>query len=137
FATEPWKGDFLVSLKPRGKDRKLTGDELADKLTEKIGGAVPQLSIESAQLMQDTLNDAMGNPAPIEVKIFGRDHRALADAVERARGRMLALVKGKVLSSVSRGMSFGSPELFYRVDGAAAARRGLTTDAIAHESRPA
>ena len=130
FATEPWKGDFLVSLKPRGKDRKLTGDELGDKLGDVIGGAVPQLHVEAAQLMQDTLKDMMGDPADVEVKIFGRDHRALADAVERAHGRLVALRDKKVLASVSRAMSFGSPELFYRVDPAAAARRGLTSDEI-------
>jgi CzcA family heavy metal efflux pump len=135
YATEPWKGDFLISLKPRGKGRTLTGDEIGDKLGDEIGSAVPQLHVEATQLMQDTLNDMMGNPAPIEVKIFGRDHRALADAVERARGRMLALVKKKVLSSVSRGMSFGSPELFYRVDSVAAARRGFSTDDVEKETR--
>jgi CzcA family heavy metal efflux pump len=135
FATEPWKGDFLVSLKKKGQGRTLTSDEFADKLTDKLSGAVPQLNLEAAQLMQDTLNDMMGNPAPIEVKIFGRDHRALADAVERARDRMAGLVQKKVLSSVSRGMSFGSPEIFYRVDGAAAARRGLTTDDVEKMTR--
>jgi CzcA family heavy metal efflux pump len=131
FATEAWKGDLLVSLKPRGQ-RKATTEEVMDRLRGRLEKQVPQLNIEFVQLMQDTLNDLMGEAKPIEVKIFGRDHRLLADAITRARSRLTA-VQG--LAELSKGAAFGSPEIFYRVDPALAARRGITADDVESSAR--
>ncbi|MBI3722481.1 efflux RND transporter permease subunit [bacterium] len=131
FATEAWKGDFLVSLRPKA-ERKATGPEVMERLRGYLTKKVPQLDLEFVQLMQDTLNDLSGEAKPIEVKIFGRDHRALAGAIARARKR-LASVPGLV--DLSRGASFGSPEIFFRVDPALAARRGVSTDDVEQGAR--
>jgi CzcA family heavy metal efflux pump len=133
FATEAWKGDLLVSLKPRSQ-RTVTTDELIDRLRDNLKKQVPQLDIELKQLMQDNLNDLMGEEFKIEVKIFGRDHRLLADAITRARMRLLA-VDG--LAELSKGAAFGSPEIFYRVSSALAARKGVTADDVESGARAA
>ena len=82
------------------------------------------------QVMQDTINDMQGNPDPIEVKLFGADYPTMqraADEVERG----LEHVRGIV--DVKNHVSFGSPEISWRIDPAAAARLQLSTAEIADE----
>ncbi len=133
FATEQYMGDFLVALKPR-KQRTRSSFEVIDDLRAQIEQQVPQVEIEFVQVMQDTLNDLAGNPAPIEVKCFGPDYRdlqRLADEVAKEMKRVAGIV------DIKPGVSFGSPEIFFRVDPVAAARRGLTTGDVLSQARAA
>jgi len=129
FATEQFTGDMLVGLKARSK-RSRTVFEIMDSLREEIAHRVPQVEVEFIQVMQDTIADLAGNPAPLEVKLLGEDYRVLQAAADRVAGT-LDSIPGVV--DVKNHVSFGSPELTWRVDPVAAARIGLTTRALAAE----
>jgi Cu/Ag efflux pump CusA len=75
FATEPYTGDILVSLKPPGQRRP--ADELFDVLREELKAEVPELETEFVPLVQDQINDLAGVASPIEVKVFGPDFATL------------------------------------------------------------
>ena len=68
------------------------------------------------------LGDLEGNSTPIEVKIFGDDPEALAEASEPVE-TLLGKIDG-VVDVV--GMQRGNPELTWNIDPTAAARFGLT-----------
>ena len=55
FATEPFTGDILVSLKPPGQRRPM--DEIFDDLRKRLEGEVPELETEFVPLVQDQIND--------------------------------------------------------------------------------
>ncbi|HRV81127.1 MAG TPA: efflux RND transporter permease subunit, partial [Planctomycetota bacterium] len=129
FATEQFTGDMLVGLVPH-KERTRSVFEVIDGLRERILSEVPQAECEFIQVMQDTIADLAGNPAPIEVKLFGPDYRALqatADAAERALESVAGLV------DLKNHVSFGSPELAWKPDPLRAAHAGLTTQVIANQ----
>ena len=75
FATEPYTGDILVSLKPAGQRRP--AEEIFDALREEIEAEVPELETEFVPLVQDQINDLAGVDSPIEVKVFGPDFAKL------------------------------------------------------------
>ena len=127
FATEQFSGDMLIGLKSR-HDRTRSVFDVMEELRGRLAREVPQAEVEFVQVMQDTINDLAGNPEPIEVKLFGEDYAKLqhdADRVERS----LEHVRGVV--DVKNHVSFGSPETTWRVETAAAARLGLTTEGVA------
>jgi CzcA family heavy metal efflux pump len=122
FATEQFTGDFLAGLKPQAR-RHRSIMEIIDDLRGRINAAVPQIDIEFIQVMQDTLNDLSGSPAPLEVKVFGSDYRVLQQLAAEIAGR---LEKTPGVVDVATGASFGNPELTYAIDSNAASRLGLT-----------
>ncbi|HUR29013.1 MAG TPA: efflux RND transporter permease subunit, partial [Planctomycetota bacterium] len=126
FATEQFTGDMLVGLQPTS-ERERSVFEVIDGLRERLAREVPQAEVEFIQVMQDTIADLAGNPAPIEVKLLGDDYTVLqraADQVEQALTRIPGIV------DVKNHVSFGSPELTWKPDPARAARFGLTTEDI-------
>jgi multidrug efflux pump subunit AcrB len=133
FATEQFRGDFLVGFKPRGQRRRPSA-EIIDGLRQRIAREVPEIEVSFVLVMQDTLNDLAGNPAPLEVKVFGTDYHALQLVAERIAGQMEHL-HGVV--DVTAGVSFGNPEITYRVDADAAERAGLTTAAVQQQLQTA
>jgi CzcA family heavy metal efflux pump len=129
FATEQFTGDMLVGLVPRGK-RERSIFEVLDGLRGRLAREVPQAEVEFVQVMQDTINDMEGNPDPIEVKVFGADYPTMqraADEIERALEHVHGIV------DVKNHVSFGSPEISWRVDPAQAARLHVSTAQIADE----
>ena len=62
FATEPYTGDILVSLKPAGQRRPMS--ELFDALREELKAEVPELETEFVPLVQDQINDLAGVAEP-------------------------------------------------------------------------
>jgi len=129
FVTEQFTGDMLVGLVPRVQ-RERSVFEVLDGLRERLAREVPQAEVEFVQVMQDTINDMAGNPDPIEVKLFGADYPTLqraADEVERSIEHVPGIV------DVKNHVSFGSPEISWRIDPEAAARRGFTTAEVADQ----
>ena len=122
--TEQNQGDILVRLKP-GRTR--TSSEVMDDLREQIEKAHPQAEIELLQILQDGIGDIAGSPSPIEVKIYGPDSTALIDLAHKA-GKIVTDTPGVV--DENDGIIEGGPEVLVRVDGAQAARAGLSTDTI-------
>ncbi len=81
FITEANSGDFLIQLK---KNRRKTTEEVADDIRVRVEALLPGLQVDFGQLIGDMLGDLMATVQPIEVKIFGDDHkkiRAIADSV--------------------------------------------------------
>ncbi len=121
FATAQNSGDILVRLKPAGQ-RDHSAEEVISELRPKLQEAAPLAELEFLQLLQDMLGDLEGNSTPIEVKIFGDDPEALAEASEPVE-TLLGKIDG-VVDVV--GMQRGNPELTWNIDPTAAARFGLT-----------
>ena len=86
FATEPFTGDILVSLKPPGQRRPM--DEIFDVAPRGHWKAkCPELATEFVPLVQDQINDLAGVDRPIEVKLFGPDVARLRELAERGGQR--------------------------------------------------
>ncbi len=122
--TEQNQGDILVRLKP---DRTRTSLEIMDDLRTQIEEAHPQAEIELLQILQDGIGDIAGSPSPIEVKIYGPDSITLTELAHKA-GKIVTDTPGVV--DENDGIVEGGPEVLVRVDGAQAARAGLSTDTI-------
>ena len=143
FATEAFRGDILVSLKPAGQRRSLK--EIFDAVRKEIAVAAPELNnSEPIPLILDQLNDMAGLERMVEIKIFGPDPaklRDLAEKVETAIGKKIKLTqKGadgedeKVddplrklhLKDVNAHAHLGNPDLVIKPDPLQVARVGLT-----------
>jgi len=90
FITEPYSGDYLIEL---NKNRKRKTEEVADDIRKKVEAAVPALTVDFGQVITDMLGDLMKSVQPIEIKIFGDDHKKLeqlsrqvADSVSQVAG---------------------------------------------------
>jgi len=90
FITEPNDGDYLIELT---KTRNKSTEEVADDIRKKVEAAVPALTADFGQVITDMLGDLMQSVQPIEIKIFGNDHKKLeelsrqvADSVSKVEG---------------------------------------------------
>ena len=122
FATQQNSGDIVARLVPRS-ERDRSVDEVIDDVRPKIQAAAPRLHIEFVQILSDVINDLAGAARPIEIKLFG----AQLDALERY-AKTLAEPMSKVdgIEDLYNGVSEPAAEMLLRVDGAEAARVGLT-----------
>jgi CzcA family heavy metal efflux pump len=123
YATEPHRGDILVSLKPAGEREKM--QEIMDDLEKEIKGAVPELApkLELVPLVRDQINDLSGVDKPIEVKIFGPDFNVIRELAEKA-GQIAEKIPG--IGEVNSNVELGNPDIVVRTKSAEAARLGLT-----------
>jgi CzcA family heavy metal efflux pump len=125
-ATEVSRGDITVRLKPR-HERDASADDVIARARERVQREVPEARVEFMQVLQDVLNDLSGTPRPIEVKLFGADY-----AVLQAKGQEVAARVREIpgLVDLYPGFEGEAPELELRLDGAAAARLGLTPASV-------
>jgi CzcA family heavy metal efflux pump len=79
FITEANDGDFLIQLK---KNRRKTTEEVVDDIRVRIEALLPSLQVDFGQLIADMLGDLMATVQPIEVKIFGDDHKKLREIAD-------------------------------------------------------
>jgi len=121
FATEPYTGDILVSLKPPGQRRP--AHELFDVLREELKAEVPELETEFVPLVQDQINDLAGVDRPIEVKVFGPDFATLRTLAEKV-GKVVEDVRG--VADMNAHVFLGNPDIVIRPDSVQTARVGLT-----------
>jgi multidrug efflux pump subunit AcrB len=105
FITEPNSGDYLIQLK---KDRKKTTDEVSDNIRVHIEALLPALQIDFGQLIGDMLGDLMASVQPIEVKIFGDDHKILTELADNVAG-LLEDIQGT--ADVFNGITIAGPEV--------------------------
>jgi CzcA family heavy metal efflux pump len=122
FVTEQYTGDFLIALK-RLKERERSTEEIINQLREQINHEIPQIKVEFVQIMQDELNDMAGEEAPLDVKIFGNDYKVIQNVADSVVG-IMETVPGVV--DIESGVSYGSPEITYQLDGDAVTRENLT-----------
>ena len=120
FATEPYTGDILVSLKPPGERRP--AEELFDALREELKAEVPELETEFVPLVQDQINDLAGVASPIEVKVFGPDFATLRTLAEQV-GKIVEEVPGA--ADMNAHVLLGNPDIVIRPDSVQTARVGL------------
>jgi CzcA family heavy metal efflux pump len=121
FATEPYTGDILVSLKPPGQRRP--AHELFDVLREELEAEVPELETEFVPLVQDQINDLAGVDKTIEVKVFGPDFTTLRTWAEKV-GKIVEEVPG--VADINTNVLLGNPDIVIRPDSVQTARVGLT-----------
>jgi CzcA family heavy metal efflux pump len=121
FATEPYTGDILVSLKPPGQRQPM--DELFETLREQLKAEVPELETEFVPLVQDQINDLAGVESPIEVKVFGPEFATLRTLAEKV-GKTMEEVPGA--ADINPHVYLGNPDIVIRPDSVQTARVGLT-----------
>jgi CzcA family heavy metal efflux pump len=121
FATEPYTGDVLVSLKPPGSRRP--AEAIFEALRDELKEQVPELETEFVPLVQDQINDLAGVDKPIEVKVFGPDFAVLRTIAEKV-GKVVEEVKGA--ADVNANVLLGNPDIVVRPDSIQTARVGLT-----------
>jgi CzcA family heavy metal efflux pump len=121
-ATLVSRGDIMVRLQPRAR-RERSVEEVISEARARVEREVPEARVEFVQVLQDVLNDLAGTPRPLEIKLFGDDYAALRRKAEEAAARVRD-VPGLV--DLYAGFEGDAPELRLRIDGARAARLGLT-----------
>ena len=87
YATEVFRGDIEVALKPPGQRRPI--DAIFKWLRKELKDKVPEARTELNPLIQDQIDDLTGVSRPVEVKVFGPDAptlRGLAGPDRRAGG---------------------------------------------------
>jgi multidrug efflux pump subunit AcrB len=128
------KGKEYVRAKYRRRPMRKIIEEVEDEIKENF--AEHQLKIELIQVMQDELDDLSGANKPIEVKLFGPDHKELRRLADEVIGEMLEKKgKGRGIKEVNSNVREGNPDLMIDIDGVEAARRGLTVDLIERQLR--
>ncbi len=133
FITEPNRGDYVITLKPRGQRRDV--DEVIDDLRGRLQAAEPAIHTDFGQLIEDDIGDLTGGvPQPIDIKVFGSDPVLLA-GLGREIATILTTVRG--VEDAFDGVVIAGPALQVRVDPVAAARYGLTTTDIQAAVEPA
>jgi Cu/Ag efflux pump CusA len=85
FITEPNDGDYLIQLKD---DRSRSTEEVIDDIRKRIEETQPALQIDFGQVIGDMLGDLMASVQPIEIKIFGSDHKVLNDLAGKVAGEI-------------------------------------------------
>lgn len=128
FATEQNTGDIAVRLaRPSRRDRRIF--EVMDEVRTKVAAAVPRVRTEFVQILSDVLDDLSGSAHPLEIKLFGPNLEALehyastlAPDVEKVDG----------LEDFFGGIAEPSAEMSMQVNGATAARLGLSPSAVTH-----
>jgi multidrug efflux pump subunit AcrB len=130
-----WKeGKAIVRQKYRRRPVKKVMDEIEDEIKDNF--AEHQFKVELVQIMQDELNDLSGASKPVEVKLFGPEHKELRRLAEEVVGEKLEKNgKGRGIKEVNTGVREGNPDLMIEVDGLQAAKRGLAPDAIERQLR--
>ncbi len=121
YATEPYTGDILVSLKPASERRPAA--EITESLREELAHEVPELEIELIPLVSDQIHDLAGVDSPIEVKVYGSDPAVLRSLATEV-GKVVASVEGA--QDVNTHVFLGNPDIVVRPDSVRTARVGLT-----------
>jgi cobalt-zinc-cadmium resistance protein CzcA len=133
FITEPNRGDYVITLKPRGERRDI--ETVMDDLRVRIQAAEPAIRTDFGQLLEDNIGDLTGGvPQPIDIKIFGTDPAQL-EAKARQIAQILDSVRG--IEDAFDGIVIAGPALDIRVNASAAARYGLSTTDIHAAIEPA
>ncbi len=123
--TEPNRGDYMVKLKP---NHARPTDEVTNDLRQQIESSEPALQIEFVGILTDVIGDLTSSPAPIEIKLFSEDTRALdakADEVEAAIKKVPGIV------DTFNGVVVSGPAITFKIDAGRAAQLGVTAADVA------
>ncbi|HEY5258525.1 MAG TPA: efflux RND transporter permease subunit [Candidatus Baltobacteraceae bacterium] len=116
------QGTIRITLKPlRARDGFQT---VSDRLRGAMQAAVPAVSLDFHQILEDMINDVSGAPAPIEVTLRGADQATLVAAAGDAAKR---LKKVPGLTDVYSGVTYDDPTVKISPDAARMAALGLNS----------
>jgi multidrug efflux pump subunit AcrB len=124
--TEPNTGDFLVKL--RAKRARSTA-AVTDALRGQIESSEPALRIEFVGILSDLIGDLTSSPAPVEIRLFSEDARALHATASRVE-KSIQKVSGVV--DTFNGVVVSGPAITFRVDPERAARLGVSATDVAN-----
>jgi multidrug efflux pump subunit AcrB len=120
----PHQAFVLVALK---RDHATRTDaviaQLRPRLTQELAGL--KFSFQTGGIVSDVIN--FGLPAPIDIKVTGRNLSDLADTANRIRNRV-ALISGTTDVQVRQGMDY--PEVHLDIDRSRASYVGLQQKGI-------
>jgi CzcA family heavy metal efflux pump len=131
FITEPYRGDFLVKLKP-GRQHS-TGEVIAE-LRHAFNERIPAVRWEFPGILTDLVGDLALTPEPIEIKLFSPDAAWLRQAATHVEA-VIQSVPGVV--DTFNGLVETGPSINVRIRHADAEHFGLTADDIASTTNAA
>jgi multidrug efflux pump subunit AcrB len=106
-------------------------EEVEDQVKDSY--AEHQFKFELVQIMADELSDLSGASKPVEVKLFGPDHRELRRLADQVGEMLEKKGKGRGIKEVNSNVNAGNPDLMIAVDAVKAERLGLKSDAVARQ----
>ncbi len=127
FITEPNTGDYTIQLK---KKRKLTTDEVADKIRTRIEAKLPALQVDFGQIIEDMLGDLISTKQPISIKVYGNDQAKLQELAEKISD-IVANTRGT--ADVFDGITIAGPNLIFKPKDSELAQYGLTPSQLQYQ----
>jgi multidrug efflux pump subunit AcrB len=129
--------DPQVKEEVRRKYRRRPVTKIMEEVEDEVKDnyAEHQLKIELIQIMADELGDLSGANKPVEVKIFGPDHRQLRELADKVGEMLEKKGKGRGIKEVNSNVLQGNPDVMIQIDAAKAERLGLKSDAVARQLR--
>ena len=124
--TEPNSGDWLVKLKPN--HARPTG-AVIDEMRGKIEESQPAVEIEFVGILNDLIGDLVGNPEPVEIKIFSEDVAALHEKAAEIEDNIKEVPN---VVDTFNGIVVSGPALTFNVNAEKAARLGVTANDVAN-----
>ena len=100
---------------------------MIDRVRDELHGKVPEARFEYVQVLQDVLNDLVGAPAPVEIRVLGDDPRVLDGYAELAGEKLEKLPQ---LTDFFDGREGQTPILDARSIPAQLARLGVDPQAV-------
>jgi len=104
-------GKIQVTLKPRGSRTPIV--QVMQRIEDQIHDTAPNVQVSSKQLLADMLNDLSNAPAPIEIRVFGRDQTTLVSAATNIASR-ISDVPG--IAGTFSGATFHNPNIVLRAN---------------------
>jgi CzcA family heavy metal efflux pump len=126
FITEPYRGDFLVKLKPH---RKHGTEEVIAQFRHQFVQRFPDIRWDFPGILTDLIGDLQLTPNPIEIKLFSQDLKWLEQIAPRVEAE-IKTVPGVV--DTFDGLTKTGPSINLRVRPADAERFGLAAQDIAN-----
>jgi CzcA family heavy metal efflux pump len=125
FITEPYRGDFLVKLKP---NRKHSTEEVIAELRSEFNQRFPDIRWDLHGILTDLIGDLQLTPDPVEIRLFSPDLQWLEQTAPRVEAQ-IKKIPGVV--DTFDGLSETGPSINLRVRPAEAERFGLSAQDIA------
>jgi CzcA family heavy metal efflux pump len=125
FITEPYRGDYLVKLKP---GRKVSTDDVIARFRHLFNQQLPDIRWDFPGILSDLVGDLSLAPDPVEIKIFSPRLDWLRQVAPRVESEIQS-VSGVV--DTFNGLTETGPSINIRARPAEAARFGLTTSDLA------
>ena len=108
YATEVFRGDIEVALKPPGQRRSMS--KIFKWLRKELEDKVPDARTELSPLVSDQINDLTGVTHPVEVKVFGPD----ADTLRGLAAQIGDFAEKAGAKDVNTNVHLGNPDLIVR-----------------------